>query len=235
MGRGRSSFGGSSGGSRGSSNWGGFSSRGRSSMRSSHRHTTLIIGGGRSSYSGSGEGGGNGTTVGIIVGAFFALFGMIILLLGIYECSQVCQYGKTSAYCVGNEYSHGWYYALYDYNVDGKEYDAIRSNQGWEFKEEVGEKVTIYYLKSDPAEISEDCPAKIGTGIGEIAFSLIFGGMGVLAMVICIRQSKRAKVVDSPKVEEIENVEESTEKVCSYCGSKYDKSLNSCPKCGASK
>ena len=228
MGRGRSSSGGSS---RGSSSWGGssrgFSSRGgRVSGRS---HTTVFVGG-HGHYHSSGS-----PWVGVAVGGLFAFFGLLIVLFGIGTCFNYLKYDKVSATCVDNVKSQGYYYTLYDYTIDGKFYDNVRSNQGWQFEEVVGKTVTIYYLKSDPNEISEENPVDLTAGFIMIGFGLVFGGMGAIPMVLSIKEIKAGKGVSSESENSKPTAVEETSKKCPYCGAKYNKNSDTCPKCGASR
>lgn len=244
MGRGRSSSGSSRGfsssGSRGRSSWSSSSSHSRGGLRTSSR-TTVIIGGGYnrgvSSYSGGSYNGGTSRTASIVLGIIFAIFGSIIMIPGFIQCSQYFKYDTTTAVCVDNVYSHGWYYTLYDYSVDGKFYNDIRSNQGWEFAEDVGATVKIYYLKSDPSEISEDCPVSLVDGLWLVGFGVIFGGVGIAVLVSGIKKHKKSgnAEFDNVEISSSRTLDESPHTYCSYCGAKYDKHLNSCPKCGAGK
>ncbi len=225
MGRGRSSFGGSSGGSRGSSSFGRrHSGRGFS-------NTTIFIG-----DHGHHGGGVSGSIVGIIVGIMFIMSGLSVSFFGITECFNVNDYSKVSAICVDNEYSNmdGYYYAIYDYTIDGKFYDNVRSNQGWQFREDVGKEVTIYYLESNPNEISEDCPVSVSGGLLMVAFGVIFAAFGSLPLIICIKSLKKEKI-ETVSGETKTSIPEDTDVRCYYCGAKFNKKSDSCPKCGAGK
>lgn len=232
MGRGSSSFGGGS--SRGSSSFGGGSSRGFSSSRSHgrrHSHTTVFVGG--HSYHSSSSG---SPWVGVCVGALFAFFGLMIVLFGFGTLFNYFKYDKVSATCVSNEYSKGYYYTHYDYTVDGQFYDNVRSNQGWQFEEVIGKTVTIYYLKSDPNEISEENPVDLTAGFIMIGFGLVFGGMGAIPMVLSIKEIKASKGTSSVgNVGSQPSVADEPSKRCPYCGAKYNKNSDTCPKCGASR
>ncbi len=237
MGRGRSS-----GGSRGSNSFGG-GSRGmsRSSVRSNrsgrswggHHHTTVFIGGHRHYH-----GGGGSSIVGIVVGAIFVLVGLFVMFSGLSSCASTNKYATVDAECIKNEYVSGWYYTTYEYSVDGVDY-TNRSNEGWELPETVGKVVTIYYLKSDPNEITEENPNDNGEG-GVVVFAgLICAGLGALPLVLCIKELKKKKENsanpenDSSTIQP--TIKEETHNKCPYCGSKYKKTSDSCPKCGASR
>ncbi|MBQ8615221.1 MAG: hypothetical protein IJ415_01475 [Clostridia bacterium] len=235
MGRGRSSSGGG-GGSRGSSNFGG----GRGSSRSSfgggrvHRsHTTVIVGGGHGHYHSSGS-----PWVGIIVGAIFCIVGAFIVFGGFGQLFSSFNYSTVKAECVKNEKSGVWYYTTYDYTVDGKDY-TNRSMEGWEFPEDIGKVVTIYYLKSDPNVIYEENPeSKSEAGIMIFA-GLICAGMGSIPLFVCIKEIKRNKSTPSTssdsEIPEYQQPKEEQTNKCPYCGARYKKSSDSCPKCGASR
>lgn len=229
MGRGRSSSGGSS---RGGSSFGGGSSRGFSfsSRRRGHSSHTTVFVGGHGHYHSSGS-----PWVGVAVGGLFAFFGLLIVIFGIGTCFSYLKYDKVSATCVDNVKSQGYYYTLYDYTVDGKFYDNVRSNQGWQFAEDVGKTVTIYYLKSDPNEISEENPVDLTAGFIMIGFGLVFGGMGAIPMVLSIKEIKAGKGKSSGSEETTPTTPEDPNKKCPYCGAKYSKNSSTCPKCGASR
>ena len=228
MGRGRSRSGSSSfGGSRGSSR-SSVSRHSRSGIGHSHHHTTVFVGGHGGVHVGTG---GPGTF--IFMAIIFIFFGLMALGFGIGMFAEAGRYASVKATCVKNEEVHGWYYTTYEYKVDGTEYEN-RSNEGWEFPEDVGAVVTIYYLKSDPNEITEERPGNIGAGIGLTVFSLIFIGAGGLLISQAVKrkgnigtQSNNETTTNNEKIE--------TYNKCPYCGSKYNKSSDSCPKCGASK
>ena len=223
MGRGRSSFG---GGGRGSSSFGGGGG-----SRSGHSHTTVFVGGGRRYYHG---GGGGSPIIGLVVGAIFAFVGTITVLMGIIQCVQIANYAKVTAVCVDNEYSpmDGYYYSIYDFTVDGKFYDDVRSNQGWQFEEKINKEVTIYYQKSDPNQISEECPISIMENLIIIGAGLLFAGVGCVPIFLCIKELKAGK--NSASADK-SSVPEETHVTCNYCGARFSKKSSNCPKCGASK
>ena len=242
MGRGSSSSGGGGsfggGSSRGSSSSGGRGMSRSSSMGhgprgghgGGHRHTTVIVGGGHY-HNGSG-----GNVVGIILGIIFVMVGLFATFMGFVTCASSRKYGTVQAECIDNIYSGGWYYTVYDYNVDGKDY-TNRSNEGWEFPEDEGNVVTIYYLKSDPNEITEQKPQGVGEGIVIILAGLVFAGFGSIPLVVCIKELKRNKkaAANESTGETSETLKEETHTKCPYCGSRYKKTSDACPKCGASK
>jgi len=233
MGRGRSSSGGSS---RGSSFGGGSRGRSRSSVSfsrgsrwgHSHHHTTVIVGGGHHHGHYHGE-----ASLGtfIFMAVIFILFGLGALGFGISLFVEAGKYSSVQATCLDNERVNGWYYTTYEYSVKGTEY-VNRSNEGWEFAEDEGAVVTIYYLKSDSNEITEERPGSIAGGIGLTVFALIFIGVGGLLIHQGVKSKK--KVAQTQPDGAIEEKVETHNK-CPYCGSKYNKSSDSCPKCGASK
>ena len=240
MSRGRSSSGGSRGssssGSRGSSSW---SSRGRSSWSSSrsastiHRsgnRTTIIYSDGSHGSSGSGS-----PVIAWIVGIMFIIVGIGLFFGSIGTFSQSFKYDEVSATCIENDYYGGWYYTTYRYYINGNEYIS-ESNQGWEEPERLNKVVTIYYEKDNPYEISEENPADAsGAGIMFVC-SLVTIGLGALPIVIAVKSKKSSSQVSSDESEQTPQVETKPEfNVCPYCGSKYDLTATSCPKCGAGK
>jgi hypothetical protein len=161
----------------------------------------------------------------------FMLFGIMGLCFGIGLIAEACKWDSTLGTCLSNEKMHGWYYTTYSYQVDGTPY-VSRSNEGWEFPEDENAEVTIYYLKSDPNEITEERPGSIAGGIGLFVFASIFVGAGVLLLKTA--KKAKGKVSESLNSSPVEAKTDSKIK-CAYCGSKYDSNLNSCPKCGAGK
>ena len=169
------------------------------------------------------------------------------MTVGIMQCFEGVKYKETEAVCVGNDYTQGYYFTRYDYIVDGVEYKNVRSNESWSIAETEGETVTIYYEKDNPEEIYEEKPSEGGAGIAIVFFGLIFAGVGSIPIVIGVKQLKN-KGAASEYVEgdyeaedgstvDIAKPTQSEEKftTCPYCGSKYDKNLGACPRCGASK
>lgn len=243
MGRGSSSGGGSrgssssGGSSRGSSSWGssrGWSSSSRGSSWSSSRGTTrnTVIIGGHTHHSNGGSG--NGRSIPIILGIFFLfLFGLPLVILSINSFFEYNRYDTVVAECIDNTYIDGWYYTTYNYTINGTNYTST-SDLGWEYPE-TDDYEEIYYLKSNPYYITEENPVDLGTSIPILIGGLLFSTVGVLSIVIGAKSRK--KTANNTPIEEpkIINTSQSQETVnrCSYCGSKYDKSLHSCPNCGA--
>jgi hypothetical protein len=219
MGRGRSSS--SGGGSRGSSSRSSGGHWGRS-------HTTVIVGGHGHYHHGSGS-----PVVGIVVGIIFCLVGLFCVFGGFGKVIDSSKYETVQAECILNEKSNGWYYTTYEYTVNGVEY-TNRSMEGWEFPEDVGKVVEIYYLKSDPNEIWEKKPATVGEGLIIVFVGLVCAGMGAIPMVICIKEMKKSKQ-NSGKGDSAPEKTQETHNKCPYCGARYKKTSDSCPKCGASK
>ena len=243
MGRGRSSSGGSSRGSSSSGSRGfSSSSRGRSNSRrfssgrwnNSPSRTTVIIGG----HHNNRNYGGGKSEVGVLVfmAVIFMLFGLVPFAMGVGIVVKANRYETVQAVCVDNNYSGGWYYTTYEYEVKGIDYKN-ESSVGWEFPETKGKTVTIYYLKSNPNQITEEAPTSAGKGVAIMLFSLVFVGAGVLLICAAVKQRKQGKINVGEKSSETEvpAFEEETEIKCPYCGSKYDKKLSACPRCGASK
>lgn len=240
--RGPTSSGGSSRGFSSSSSRG---SRGVSHSRVGfgRSHTTIFIGGGHRSS--NGEGG--HPAVALIVGILFVLVGLFVSGIGISQCFVGMSYGEVEAVCVGNDYTQGYYFTRYDYIIDDVEYKNVRSNESWSIAETVGETVTIYYEKDNPEEIYEEKPSSGGTGVAVVFFGLIFAGVGAIPIVIGVKQIKNKGAegegldgdyeVEDEGIEDFENSTQQEDKftTCQYCGSKYDKNLGACPRCGASK
>lgn len=238
MGRGRSSS-----SSRGRSSFGG--GRGRSSTsRRSVRHggrTTIIIGG-NNHYSN-----GRTTKAGCIAGGIICLLlGIVVFVAIISGIVDANRYASVKGTCISNEYAGGYYYTTYSYEVDGKSY-INRSDVGWELAEDEGKVVTIYYEKDNPNNITEEKP---GMGPGVIiavsCISLIFISFGIALIINGIKMKNVEENAGGLSQEETEMEEqeipiapaapqEPQEVQCSYCGSKYKKSLSSCPRCGAGK
>lgn len=230
MGRGRSSSG---GGGRGFSSSGG---RGRSSSswsRGGHSHTTVIIGGGRRYYSSGGSSSGRGGL--IFMGIVFLLFGVAMLFASIAGFNSSSKYAKVQAEAIENTYMNGWYYTTYEYTIDSIDY-VNRSNEGWEFPEVEGRVVTIYYLKNNPNEITEKAPASKSTGFIILGAGLLFGGIGVALLVWAVKSKKEVNNEPPLATENVNEIKEGSNDVtCPYCGSKYNRNLSSCPKCGAGR
>ena len=216
MGRGRSSSGG--GGSRGMSS--------SSSFGGGSRHTTIIIGGGRHYHSH-----GKATKSAYIIASFFFLmFGLFLILGLIAMVNEVNSFAPVQGTCVKNERVNGWYYTTYEYTVNGIDYRE-RSNEGWEFEEELGEVVTIYYEKDNPKNIQETKP-ELGDAWIAAVLAVVFTSVGVWLLVkgVKMKNDQEATVNKAPAIDNIPNNDGYT--TCSYCGSKYKKELDSCPKCG---
>lgn len=227
MGRGRSSSGGGRGSSSSSSRGGSSRSYGRHGGRS---HTTVIVGGHGHYHHSSGS-----PVIGVVVGIIFCLVGLFCVFGGFGKIIDASKYETVQAECVMNEESHGWYYTTYEYTVDGVEY-TNRSMEGWEFPEDIGKVVEIYYSKSNPNEIWEEKPATSGEGLIIVFVGLVCAGMGAIPMVICIKEIKKSKQTraEGDSTPTLEKPQETHNK-CPYCGARYKKTSDSCPKCGASK
>ena len=232
MSRGRSS----------SSSRGGSSSRGRSSSRSLSRSSRSIRSSGGVSFSFGyhhhdhhnhhGHGGyvSLGKTGSIILAIVFIFFGLMLAAFGATALVKRMQYGKVDATCIDNDYIDGWYYTTYTYEVDGVNYTSM-SSEGWELSEIEGKTVTIYYLKSNPNQITELSPSN-NKGI-LLLFGLIFTGAGVLVIVVKLKNKNKAADEVEESNENSSIVTDSNEKVsCSYCGTKVSNDKTSCPNCG---
>lgn len=212
MGRGSSSSGrGRSSGGRGSSSSGRRSSY---SSGGSHSHTRY--------YSSNNF---NNKTGYVILSIVFLIFGFAANVVSIMGFVENSKYGKTIGVCTDNTFSLGWYYSTYSYSVDNNLY-INTSSEGWEYPESVGKTVTIYYLKSNPNEITE----KLGTSLETaIIFNIMSLGLIVGSIVFAVL----AENVVKKKKNKYKEIEEMSIK-CTYCGTKLKKDSHSCPNCGAS-
>ena len=226
MSRGRSSSGGrgssSSGGSRGSSS---------RSSRSSSRVHIVHHRSGTSHHSSSG-----GKPPFLVMAIFFLIFGLSAIYGGIGFIVQGNEYGSVQATAISNDYIGGWYYTTYEYTINDIEYES-RSSEGWEYPEEIGSIVTIYYLQSNPYEITE--LEQEGMDIEAVIMFIGLGAVFVGASVLLFMNAKKAKAQAVEAKKEVETM--LTGKVdpdfvkCAYCDSTYSKGLPSCPRCGAGR
>ena len=92
-------------------------------------------------------------------------------------------------------------------------------------------------MKSNPNEISEDRPVDLASGFLMVGFGLVFGVIGAIPMVLSIKEIKAGKgsSVGSGESSQPTVAAEETSKRCPYCGAKYNKNSDTCPKCGASR
>lgn len=224
MGRGRSSSsssrGRSSSGSRGGSSRSSGSSRSISYIGGHRSHTTVIVGGGGHFSSGSSR------FNNIFAAIVLIIIGLFPLSIGISGFIRNGAYAKTTGTCIDNTYSMGWYYTTYVYTVDGIDY-INRSNEGWEFEEVIGKSVKIYYLKSDPNEITELLPTDTAQNLIIFFIGVAFITPAIIMIVITLKKK------DKDKLEELEP--EQKVKICQYCGSKFTDDDISCRNCGAGK
>ena len=162
----------------------------------------------------------------------FIILGLAFVGVGIWLLCGAYAWAPTSGTCVLNEQTGKWYYSTYEYVVDGQDYRE-RSDEGWEFPEEIDEVVTIYYLKSNPEKITENAP-QTGAGWAFAAFGAVFAGLGV---AITIQQSKRKNrtELDDKSEPSIQETPKPQKRKCSYCGATYSQDKKNCPKCGASQ
>ena len=229
MGRGRSSSGG-----RGSSSSG--SSRGSSSSSSWSRTSTRVYSrsSGVTSHSNNAR---SSDAPPLFLGIIFMIFGIAIIAAGLAGYINAAKYSTTYGTAIENTVSHGWNYTTYNYEVKGVEYTNM-SQEGWEFPETTGKTVRLYYLKSNPNYITEKKPYTTEDGPIIIIFGSVFGGVGLVALVISINSKRKSKKQPTAPVEvaaEVTLVRQLDNKVvCPYCGTKYNKDLTSCPNCGAS-
>ena len=162
----------------------------------------------------------------------FLIVGLAFAGVGIWLLCSAYAWAPTTGTCVLNEQTGIWHYSTYEYTVDGQ-YNRERSEEGWEFPEEIGDNVTIYYLKSNPEKITENAPDSTG-GWLMTSFGLVFAVIGVGAML-----SQGKKKTSSREVAQSQPVAQeapkSQKRRCSYCGASYGGEKRNCPKCGASQ
>ena len=190
------------------------------------RHAAIVL------HTGHGYPGGNNPLVGIIVGSIIVAIGIFVFFVGVVNSAYPYEYSTVEAECVNNKYIGGGYFACYEYEVDGVFY-SNRSNQAWEEPEKPGKIVVIYYLESDPNQIYEEKPETPDSDWSIFLASFICIGVGIIPIIIFSKKLKEKKQQEDAEANE--PALEDTQYRCLYCGSKYDKSLGSCPKCGASR
>lgn len=230
MGRGRSSSSrGRSSSSRGSSSSSrGFSSSSRSRSYSSGSSRTTIIYSNNGGYSYS-SGPVDKKSLFLTLLIISAIICGLLSFISILELVDIARFGTVDAKAISNDYHWGYYYTTYEYYVDGRLY-VEESDVGWEYEEREGNVVTIYYLKSDPTFITEESPFDFGSGIlffftlASIASTVIFA---VLVKKTKSKTSTEPASVDTPS----EPIDDRIS--CRYCGTKYDKTKETCPNCGA--
>lgn len=226
MGRGRSSSGGSRGSSSSSSRGSSFSSSRGShySGRSNHHHY-------HHHYYGSSS---SSRSAFIAFGIFLLIVAIMLIISTISTFSMLGKYEQVNGTVIKNTYSNGWYYTTYAYTVDGVDYENI-SQEGWEFPES-NEQAVIYYKVENPNIITEKEPVNIESCI---ITSLLCIASSTGAIILLTKAFKKKKLTDSIDADTSTTLTTNTvtkaEAICSYCGTKYDKTLTSCPNCGANR
>ncbi len=221
MGRGFSSSG------RGSSSSGrGFSSGGHSHSHHgrSHSHTTVVVG---NSYYGGGYSSGGSSTIGyIVLIVMLFLFGFMFGYVGIDNILEGFKYDTVQAVCVDNTQSYGYYYTTYEYTINNEDYKS-RSDVGWQFPEEIGATVEIYYEKDNPRNITEEKPVGTAAYISAIV-GVVLCGAAVAVIVYVVKLKKKAK-----NAEDSATVSATPKTIkCAYCGKVLSSSNQTCPNCG---
>ena len=237
MGRGSSSSGGGGGSSfsggsfRGSSR----SSYSRGSSRSSfghssHHHHHHYYGG---DYSTNHH---NSSTSFLLVGIISIFIGLAFLAATISNFSIYNSYAAVEGTAIDNTYVNGWNYTTYTYTVDGTEYEN-RSQEGWEFPEIDGAKVIIYYLKEDPNVITENAPPSLTSCIVVAIIPVVLFTTSTLLFIKFAKLKKKEKLEEknSQTLTNTNLYDKEEDVICKYCESKFAKSLNKCPHCGASR
>lgn len=230
MGRGRSSSGGSRGGSSSSGRgWSSSSGRGWSSSGRCGRssHTTVIIGGNR--YYGGGHG--SGSLVPMIV--VFFIIALVTLFAGVGLSINNSKYDSVYGTAVDNRDSGVWYYTTYSYTVDGIHY-VEESDVGWELPEDIGKNVKLYYEKDTPSVITEENPKTPGFAI---VILFIFSGSFGTGAIMIIRSIIKGKKDKTGSYDiggsDTDSSGEKSETRCPYCGAKHN-GKGACSSCGAS-
>lgn len=172
--------------------------------------------------------------IGIVVGAIFVLVGIWIVFGAFGKIADSFKYDHVQAKCISNKQVGFDYCATYEYTIDGKNYTNM-SEQCWENPAIEEKEYRIYYLKSNPNKIYEDKPADLLEGVVLIFAGVICAGMGTIPIVIIIRQYKANKNEIEGTSTKSEKPLEPEDKICEYCGTKYNRKLHSCPKCGAGR
>ena len=132
---------------------------------------------------------------------FFALFGIIFIIIGIFLCVDVLNYenkeetiGVIEQISFHNENDGNTIYDVYvSYTIDQKEYQSIMHNYFSDFYE--GKKITIYYDKDNPKMIgvkSLNLLVLIFPGFGLIFFMI--GGIGLYRKFYKKKIAKKLKV-----------------------------------------
>ncbi|MBR2970128.1 MAG: hypothetical protein IKC49_03635, partial [Clostridia bacterium] len=220
---------GSSSSSRGrSSSSRGFSSSSRSYSSGSSRTTIIYSNHGSNSYH---SGPVDKKSLFITLLIISAIFSAVMSYVSLNEIIRISQYGTVSATAISNDYHWGYYYTTYEYYVDGKLY-VEESDVGWELEEREGKVVTIYYLKSDPSFITEENPFSFGSGM--IIFFTLACIASTITFAVLLKRCKSVQPANISSEEEPASEPIDDRITCRYCGTKYDKSKETCPSCGAS-
>ena len=200
----------------------------------------------------------------LIIGGMFLGFGVQAIN---QANSSAAKYSDAIyATCVSNEYEYSspdsdyFHYSTYSYTVNGRQYEA-KSKIGWDMPEEIGKRVEIRYLKSDPTYIIENeyyleeidggSSKYIMLAIGIIALVVVVGSI-IFAIVSASKAKKAEAALDkevlasnaqqsnsngsaqSGEVFDMNEFKKDATKKCEYCGSTYSAKLDKCPNCGAS-
>ena len=196
----------------------------------------------------------------LIIGGMFLGFG--VQAINKANGSEAAKYSDAIyATCVSNEQEpDDFFYSTYSYTVNGRQYEA-KSKIGWDMPEEIGKRVEIRYLKSDPTYIIENeyYLEEIDGGnskyimltIGIIALVVVVGSI-IFAIVSASKAKKAEAALDkevlasnaqqsnsngsaqSDEVFDMNEFKKDATKKCEYCGSTYSAKLDKCPNCGAS-
>lgn len=209
----------------------------------------------------------SGIYTALILAFICLIIGGMFLGFGVKAINQANEYSDAIyATCVSNEYEYSYpdsdffYYSTYSYTVNGRQYEA-KSKIGWVMQEEIGKRVEIRYLKSDPTYIIENeyyleeidggNSKYIMLAIGIIALVVVVGSI-IFAIVSASKAKKAEAALDkevlasnaqqsnsngsaqSGEVFDMNEFKKDATKKCEYCGSTYSAKLDKCPNCGAS-
>ena len=124
----------------------------------------------------------------LIVGGMFLGFG--VQAINQANSSEAAKYSDVIyGTCISNDYDYSYedqesfYYTTYSYTVNGRTYQS-KSQIGWDYPEEVGDRVEIRYLKSDPTFIIENEYYEDEIDSGNSKYIMLV--IGIVALVIVV-------------------------------------------------
>lgn len=124
----------------------------------------------------------------LIVGGMFLGFG--VQAINQANGSEAAKYSDVIyGTCISNDYEYSYedqaffYYTTYSYTVNGRTYQS-KSQIGWDYPEDVGDRVEIRYLKSDPTFIIENEYYEDEIDSGNSKYIMLV--IGIVALVIVV-------------------------------------------------